>query len=150
MSCATEGRLTPTSWLEPACLSSTTASTTRSTRSSLSAEPFRKAPKRCRSWPRDCDKRFTRHKLGACFTRHSSLDGCRKTTEAKGRQLARRAVIVDPENQRSVRTLKLRGGPTRLRHRSDQRVASEILGTQRVTSRQTAARNSLRAGFPES
>jgi hypothetical protein len=40
--------------------------------------------------------------------------------KAKGRQLARRAVIVDPENQRSVRTLSLRGGPTRLRHRSDQ------------------------------
>jgi hypothetical protein len=48
--------------------------------------------------------------------------------EAEGRQLARRAVIVDPENQRSVRTLSLRGGPTSLRHRSDQLASSEMLG----------------------
>jgi hypothetical protein len=52
----------------------------------------------------------------------------REPTTAEGRQLARRAVIVDPENPRSVRTLALRGGPTHLRHRSDQLAAAGMLG----------------------
>ena len=48
----------------------------------------------------------------------------------EGRQLARRAVIVDPENPRSVRPLALRGGPTNLRHRSDQLAPSGMLGAR--------------------
>ena len=90
----------------------------------LQACPVGSRASRSAALPRNAFRKF--NEPNACA---AALATCGAASRlAEGRQLARRAIIVDPENPRSVRPLALRGGPTNLRHRSDQLAPSGMLG----------------------